>query len=121
MIQIETNPVKCYNETEKLELAYVMFQTLANEAYRMQLSSQRFNRYKAVKAKYFSKAVNRADKKKAQKLVDAEMKIYDKEVKKFVKSTNQMCDSVIEQMPNKVYDLMDIGTEFMDKFLIVKS
>ena len=120
MIQLEATPIKCYNDTEKLELTYVMFQSLANEAYRMQLSSQRFNRYKKVKEKYFSKAVNRADKKRAKRLVDAEMKTYDNEVKKFVKSTNQMCDSVLEQMPQKVYDLMDIGTDFIDKFLIVK-
>tara|TARA_R110002020_G_scaffold412788_2_gene622339 strand:+ start:2091 stop:2438 length:348 start_codon:yes stop_codon:yes gene_type:complete len=112
--------IKCYNETEKLELSYVMLQTLANECYRLQLGSQRFNRLKKVKETHFKYAVNRSDKKRAQKLVDIEMKNFDNEVNKYIKNTNFMCDSFAEQMPNKVIDLVDIGTDFLDKLFVVK-
>lgn len=120
MITLNVQEVECYNETEKLELSYVMLQTLANEAYRLQLDSQRFNRSKKVREKHFRNANNRAEKKSAQKLFDIEMKNFDNEVRKFIKNTNFMCDSFAEQMPEKVNDLVDVGTEFLDKFLIVK-
>ena len=113
--------VICYNETQKLEFAYVMFQSLANECYRLQTKSQRFNRLKTVKAKYFTGLKNRAEKRKAQKLVDIEMRNFDNEVMKYIKNTNFMCDSFTEQIPDLADDLIDIGTDFLDKYFIVKE
>jgi hypothetical protein len=121
MITIETKQIKCYNETEKAELSFVMLQSLALESYRMQKKQQRFNRYKAVKYKYFKNANNRLEKRKAQKLVDIEMANFDNEVRKYIKNNIFMTDSFLDQMPQKTYDLMDRGTEFIDKLFIVEN
>ena len=121
MITLDVSPTTCFNETEKLELSYVMLQTLANECYRLQIKSQRFNRSKAVKAKYFKDVVNRQQKKAAQKLHDIEMSNFDNEVRKYLKNTNFVSDSFAEQMPQKTEALVDIGTDFLDKLFIVKD
>lgn len=117
----DIGPVMCYNETQKLEFAYVMFQQMANECYALQQDQVRFNRKKLISEKHLKGAVNRADKKKASKNIDIEMKFFDNEVRKFMKNTNYMCESVEEQIPVAVERLMDLAIAFMNEKLLIKS
>ena len=121
MIQLEIEPIEVYNETMQLEHAFVMFQTLANECYRLQMEQMRFKRQIATNEKYKPRSTdNRSVKKKLKLLNDYEMKTFDKLVKDYIKKTNFMCDSFASQLPEKS-ELMELGaTEFMDKFLTIK-
>ena len=121
MIQLEIEPIEVYNETQQLELAFVMFQTLANECYRLQTEQMKFKRRIAINEKYKPKQIdNRATKKKLEKARDYEVKMFDKLVKQYVDKTTYMCNSFASQLPKQT-ELMEIAaTEFMDKFLKVK-
>lgn len=121
MINVQATEIKCYNETMKLEYAFVMFQTLANECYRLQMDQMRFKRQIATNEKYRPKqADNRSTKKKLEKLKDFEMKAFDKLVKQYIDKTNFMCDSFASQLPEQSEKMELAATDFMDKFLIVK-
>jgi len=121
MIQLDIEPIQVYNETMQLEHAFVMFQTLANECYRLQMDQMRFKRQVATNEKYKPKqSDNRATKKKLEKLKDYEMKCFDKLVKQYIDKTNFMCDSFASQLPEKS-ELMEIAaTDFMEKFLTIE-
>ena len=121
MIQLDIKEIPVYNETMKLEHAFVMFQTLANECYRLQMEQMRFKRQIATNEKYKPKQTdNRSTKKKLEKLKDFEMKTFDKLVKQYIDKTNFMCESFAGQLPEKSETMELAATEFMDKFLIVK-
>ena len=121
MIQLDITPIEVYNETMQLEHAFVMFQTLANECYRLQMEQMRFKRQIATNEKYKPrKTDNRASKKKLEKLKDFEMKTFDKLVKDYIKKTNFMCDSFANQLPEKSELMETAATEFMNKLLVVK-
>jgi len=121
MITLDIEKEEVYNETMKLEYGFVMFQTLANECYRLQMEQMRFKRQVATNEKYKPKqSDNRATKKKLEKLKDFEMKAFDKLVKQYIDKTNFMCESFANQLPEKSELLETAATDFMDKFLIVK-
>jgi len=121
MINLEIEPIEVHNETMKLEFAFVMFQSLANECYRLQMEQMRFKRQIATNNKYKPKAFhNRSDKKKLEKLKNYEMKNFDKIVNQYVEKTNFMCNSFADQLPDMASKLEDHGTDFMDNLFKVK-
>ena len=121
MISLDIEEIPVHNETMKLEFSFVMFQSLANECYRLQMEQMRFKRQIATNNKYKAQPFhNRADKKKLEKLKIYEMKNFDKIVNQYVDKTNFMCESFSQQMPDMALKLEEYATEFMDNVFKVK-
>ena len=139
MIQLEIEPIEIYNYSNMYNASFVMHQTRANECFRLDLPTIRFDfkrrlndRYREAenKLKTLKKTANYIRNPKDKRTIDfesirikskkaKELEIFNNKLNEYVEVTTFMTESFSsnEELENK---LIDAVTEFDEKFLIVK-